>query len=141
MGAYARGRDVQIRLMKDGALIGIWNPDSATFSTDETLERDDRLGEIESRNTKTKEGSSGTLSFKNEDSTLMDIQTAENEAYLDGAEVVRYNLLRTVYFPKTGTSKTLVYPECVFNWSEDAGGKNDPLTTSIDWQGKLPREL
>lgn len=141
MSAYARGRDVSIRLMKDGALQWVWNPDSASFSVDETLERDERLGEKESRNTKTIDGSSGSVTFKDEDGTLTDLQLAEAEAYLDGAQIVKYSILRTVYYPKNGQSKTLLYPDVVFNWSDDAGGKNDPLTTTIDWQGGIPREV
>lgn len=146
MADYARGRDIQIQVIQEddagnASVAVIGSPVSGSFNMDVTNERDDRLGEAESDTTQVYEGESGQLVFNVDSHELHNIQMRIRDAARDGLKTPKFDILRTVYIRETSTSKSLLYPNAVFNFSDDAGGKNDALRVTVEFMSGFAQEI
>jgi len=135
-----RGSDVQIRLIVNGELETVWNANSFEVNEDENKERIERLGTSKKPNEKTVDGFSGTLEFDADGPELDDLLDAAHQARRDRQDY-KFNILDRTYYPKSGESRTYVYPNCVFSLSKSASGQKEAVTQSLEWQSEMRRKV
>lgn len=147
MADYARGRDVQIALVsaaapgQAAAIVPIGSPMSASFNMDVTNERDNRLGEYEADTTQVLEGESGQLMFRRDSHVLEDIKRRIRAANTSRGKTPKFEVVRALYVPETGTTRTLVYPNCVFEMQQNVSGKNDGVEETINFMSGIAQEV
>lgn len=146
MSDYARGRDVEIRLIQtndagQSEILVIGSPKSATFSPNDTVERDPRLGVIQSPIVKDTDGMDFTMVFYRDNHVLQELQQREFNARRNRERTPEYRILRTVFVPEVGTSKTLLYEKVKFSFSESISGRADAKEITIEGMCHLPTEV
>lgn len=147
MSDYARGRDVQVAAVSAAApgrpasIIPLGSPISASFNDDVTNERDNRLGEYESDTTQVLEGGSGQLMFRRDSHALEDVKRLIRESTLNRTKTPKFEITRAIYVPEIATTRTLVYPNCVFELQQNISGKNDAVEETVNFISGIPREI
>lgn len=135
-----RGQDVQVRAIEDGELVQLWNAQSIEVNTDDTKERENRLGTHRRPNRQIIQGHSGTIEFEKDTPALDDLIDASIEAQRDDREPLKLEILVTTYYPRTQERRTYVYPGAVFSGSTSVGGQEEAVTQSLEWQSE-PRKV
>jgi len=142
MGNPKRGQDVQIRVLKDGALVGLWNAQSATFNMDDTKERENRLGTARKPNRQRIHGHSGTITFESERPDLEDLVDELIAASVaTDHENFKVEIIRRDYFPGTKETRAWRYPGTIFSVDQNAGGQDDPVEDTLNWQSEPRKKL
>lgn len=143
MTEAARGRDATIQIIDNetGDLVAVGNPDSFEARLSGEMGRDERLGEVEPDTTERLDGCEGTATFKADNPILDELTQRKIENHKGARRRYRINILQTIYYPETGGLKTYIYPDCVWMPSTSIGGRNDHITTQIEWQSKFRQEV
>lgn len=143
MAEAARGRDATIQVIDNetGDLVAVGNPDSFEARLSGEMGRDERLGEVEPDTTERLDGCEGTMTFKADNPILDELTQRKIENHKTTRRRYRINILETIYYPETAATKTYMYPDCVWMPSKSVGGRNDHITTQIEWQSKLRQEV
>jgi len=142
MGEIVRGQDVTVEMFDlDSELINILEAQSFEVNMDSTEERQQRLGNRSEKPRQVLHGFSGTIEFEEEDSALDDLMDTLTARFLNGEEVYTMNIVQTVYYAQTGTSRTYVYPDCVFKINRSVTGKADAATLSLEWMSDFREKV
>lgn len=142
MSEVIRGQDTTIEVFDvNGELVKTINPNGFTRNLDSDEERQQRLGERQETPRQVLHGFSGTSTFEEEDFVLDDLLDLLVAAYRNADVVFTINIVETVYSPKTGLSRTYLYPNAVFKVNKDTAGKNDPTKLSLEWTSEFREEV
>lgn len=132
-----RGEDIKVRIWQDGEPTEIWSANSATFDDDESKERENRLGTRRRPSRQTLHGHSGNIVLEVEGPALDDLKDAQIEGYLNGEEIERIDIVRTIRYPAGRGTRVYVYPNAVFSFSDNVSDQDSPVEVTVDWQSDL----
>jgi len=129
-----------VKLIVDGELKGLWHANSLDVNEDDNKERVNRLGTPKKPNEKTTDGFSGTIEFDADGPELDEITDAQIEARRSRKNF-KFQILERTYYPKRGTTKAYVYPGAIFSTDKSIGGQDEAVTSTMNWQSEVRREL
>lgn len=134
-----RGHQGLFKIFKDGAVSDILHLTSVTINQDSTFSRSFYVGNAIPESDQTMEGWSGSVE--------MEVKSAGAEEFIDGLVndnlngigIADYTFLVTENYAD-GTTSSYVYTDCVWKYSRKAGGLNEKITKTLEFQAssRLP---